>query len=337
MNTHIWGSHQISEASEYLKKGEVVAFPTETVYGLGADATNETAVRKIFEAKGRPSDNPLIIHVSSREQLAAFVTHIPKEAEAIMERFWPGPCTIVFEREGPLALSVTGGLNTVAVRMPDHPIALELIQQAGVPLAAPSANSSGRPSPTTADHVRHDLEGKISGIIDGGQTGVGLESTVIDVTIAGRPTILRPGGVSFEDLQDTLGQVYLDVHLEDSTQAPKSPGMKYRHYSPDKPVYILPESPEQKNQLVEKTKANGDRPGLLVSEETEKELISADECEIYLLGKKENPDEAASRLYDGLRVLDESSASVILAEAYPLEGIGRAYMNRLHKAAEWTE
>ncbi|EXJ23502.1 TsaC protein (YrdC-Sua5 domain) required for threonylcarbamoyladenosine t(6)A37 modification in tRNA [Alkalibacterium sp. AK22] len=337
MNTHDWDIHDIAEAAAYLKKGEVVAFPTETVYGLGADATNEEAVRKIFKAKGRPSDNPLIIHVSSKQQLQAYVTQIPKEAEAIIERFWPGPCTIVFERKGPLAPAVTGDLNTVAVRMPDHPVALELIRQAGVPLAAPSANLSGRPSPTTADHVRRDLEGKISGIIDGGSTGVGLESTVIDLTNPKRPTVLRPGGVSLEDLQDTLEHIYLDLHLKDGSQAPKSPGMKYRHYSPDKPVYILPENAEKQSELVKAFVLKGERPGLLVSEETAKDLLIPGEYEVYSLGEKAKPEEAASRFYDGLRMLDQTRASVIFAEAYSETGIGRAYMNRLHKAAEWTE
>ncbi|MCC5895918.1 MAG: threonylcarbamoyl-AMP synthase [Alkalibacterium sp.] len=334
METINWNPAQVDEAADWLKKGEVVAFPTETVYGLGADATNEEAVQKIYSAKGRPSDNPLIIHVSSLSQVNEFVTHIPEEAKLIMSHFWPGPCTIVLNKKGPLAQSVTGGLGTVGIRMPDHPVALALIEKAGVPLAAPSANSSGKPSPTTAAHVLDDLNGRIRGIIDGGATGVGLESTVLDLTDPETPTILRPGGVSLEELSEVLGDVYMDAHLQDDTQAPKSPGMKYRHYSPDKPVYILPEDSVQAEHIVDQLKRKGHIPGLLVSEQSAA-LLNQDKTVFFSLGDKNKPSEAASRLYDGLRGLDESSATVILAEPYKPLGIGSAYMNRLEKAAEW--
>ncbi|PRY82104.1 L-threonylcarbamoyladenylate synthase [Alkalibacterium olivapovliticus] len=334
MRTIKWQPSEIDEAADWLKKGEVVAFPTETVYGLGADATNESAVQKIYAAKGRPRDNPLIIHISSLSQMKEFVTEIPEKAELVMSHFWPGPCTIVLKKKGPLAQSVTNGLDTVGIRMPDHPVALSLIEKAGVPLAAPSANSSGKPSPTTAQHVINDLNGKISGVIDGGPTGVGLESTVLDLTDPKRPTILRPGGVSYEELTEVLGRVYIDGHLEDATQAPKSPGMKYRHYSPDKPVYILPVNGEQAAAIIEGLKNEGHQIGLLVSDQSLKFLRSKDTV-VFSLGDKSKPSEAASRLYDGLRVLDQSEVTVILAEPYDSSGIGRAYMNRLEKAAEW--
>lgn len=334
METVNWRSDQVNEAAEWIRKGEVVAFPTETVYGLGADATNETAVRKIYEAKGRPSDNPLIIHVSSVSQVKDYVTHIPEKAHLVMTHFWPGPCTIVLNKKGPLALSVTGGLDTVAIRMPDHPIALELIKKSGVPLAAPSANSSGKPSPTTAEHVGSDLDGKIRGIIDGGATGVGLESTVLDLTDPDRPTILRPGGVSLEELSDVLGIVYVDAHLEDQTQAPKSPGMKYRHYSPDKPVFILPEDQEDAAKVIDKLTNEGHTVGLLISKQSGM-AFGRFNTVMFSLGDKDKAEEAASRLYNGLRVLDQSNATIILAEPYESVGIGRAYMNRLEKAAEW--
>ncbi|MER2064495.1 MAG: L-threonylcarbamoyladenylate synthase, partial [Alkalibacterium sp.] len=232
MQTAFLDGSNLDEAAQYLRNGEVVAFPTETVYGLGADATNDEAVKKIFKAKGRPSDNPLIIHISSLAQLEDYVESIPDVAKTVISHFWPGPCTLVLNKKGPIAPSVTGDLETIGVRMPDHPVALELIEKAGIPLAAPSANSSGKPSPTTALHVKRDLEGNIKAIVDGGATGVGLESTVLDLTDPNKPTILRPGGVTIEDLESILGTVWLDTHLSDETAAPKSPGMKYKHYSP---------------------------------------------------------------------------------------------------------
>ena len=191
----------IKAAAELLRQGEVVSFPTETVYGLGADATNDQAVKKIYEAKGRPADNPLIIHVADLDQIAEYAVEVSEKAETVMQHFWPGPCTIVLKKKGPLAPTVTAGLSTVGIRMPSHPIALELIRACGKPLAAPSANSSGKPSPTAAEHVYRDLNGKISGIIDGGETGVGLESTVLDLSNPDKPAILRPGGISQAELE----------------------------------------------------------------------------------------------------------------------------------------
>lgn len=332
MNTHVWNADQIAEAAIHLENGEVIAFPTETVYGLGAVSTNEEAVKKIFIAKGRPADNPLIIHVSNRNQVTHYVKNIPEKAKLVMDHFWPGPCTIILEKDGPLALSVTGGLSTVGVRMPDHPIALKLIEAVGIPLAAPSANSSGKPSPTSAEHVKRDLEGKIKGIIDGGLTGVGLESTVLDLTDPENPTILRPGGVPHEELEKVIGKVGIDTHLNDPNAVPKSPGMKYRHYSPDKPVWILPPSIEESERVLMELEAKGEKVGLIASEENKETLNNASRI-YFSLGEKNYPEQAASLLYQALRELDDSKATIILAESYEEKGIGTAYMNRLDKAA----
>lgn len=332
MQTVFLDCKELDEAVTYLKRGQVVAFPTETVYGLGADATNEEAVKKIFEAKGRPSDNPLIIHISNVDQLESYVESIPEVAKKVIAHFWPGPCTIVLRKKGPLAPSVTGGLDTVGVRMPDHPLALELIEKAGFPLAAPSANSSGKPSPTTALHVKKDLDGKIQAIVDGGATGVGLESTVLDLTEPSKPTILRPGGVTLEELESVIGHIWLDTHLKDKSAAPKSPGMKYTHYSPEKPVWILPQSLEETGALMEELEKSEEKIGYLVSEEW-LEVLSKKHRLGYSLGEKNKPQLAAARLFSHLRALDEEDVTLILVEPYSKIGIGTAFMNRLEKAA----
>lgn len=332
MDTAFLDPSKLDEAAEFLKNGEVVAFPTETVYGLGADATNEEAVKKIFLAKGRPSDNPLIIHISSLDQLEQYVETVPDVARTVISHFWPGPCTLVLKKKGPIAAPVTGGLETIGVRMPDHPVALELIEKAGVPLAAPSANSSGKPSPTTASHVKRDLDGKIRAIVDGGATGVGLESTVIDLTDPKKPTILRPGGVTFEELEAVLGRVWLDTHLSDQSAVPKSPGMKYKHYSPEKPVWVLPDTLEAAANLIAELERDGEKAGLLVSSEWLEQLeTSRRTC--CSLGEKSKPQQAAARLFSSLRELDDEEVSIILVEPYEKKGIGTAYMNRLEKAA----
>ncbi|WP_423189908.1 L-threonylcarbamoyladenylate synthase [Alkalibacterium sp. f15] len=332
MQTIFLNSAELDQAVAYLKSGQVVAFPTETVYGLGADATNEEAVKKIFEAKGRPNDNPLIIHISNIDQLERYVQYIPDVAKTVMEHFWPGPCTLILKKKGPIAPSVTGGLDTIGVRMPDHPVALELIEKAGIPLAAPSANSSGKPSPTTALHVKKDLDGKIQAIVDGGATGVGLESTVLDLTDPERPTILRPGGVTSEELEEVLGKVWMDAHLSDASVGPKSPGMKYKHYSPEKPVWILPASLEQTREVMDQLEKSGEKIGFLVSDEWFEQLSNKNR-KGHTLGEKKNPQQAAARLFSSLRALDEEEVSLILVEPYSKVGIGTAYMNRLEKAA----
>ncbi|OJF91575.1 L-threonylcarbamoyladenylate synthase [Alkalibacterium sp. 20] len=332
MQTVFLNSKEIDQAVAFLKSGQVVAFPTETVYGLGADATNEEAVKKIFEAKGRPNDNPLIIHISNIDQLERYVESVPEVARTVINHFWPGPCTLILRKKGSIAPSVTGGLDTVGVRMPDHPVALELIEKAGVPLAAPSANSSGKPSPTTALHVTRDLNGKIQAIVDGGATGVGLESTVLDLTNPERPTILRPGGVTFEELEHVLGEVWTDDHLTDASIAPKSPGMKYKHYSPEKPVWVLPASLEQTIKVMDQLEKSGKKIGFLVSDEWFEQL-SNDSRMGQTLGEKKTPQQAAARLFSSLRALDDEDISLILVEPYLKVGIGTAYMNRLEKAA----
>lgn len=332
MQTAFLNANEIDKAASYLKSGQVVAFPTETVYGLGADATNDEAVKRIFEAKGRPNDNPLIVHIANINQLERYVESIPEAAEKVINHFWPGPCTIVLKKKGPLAPSVTGGLDTVGVRMPDHPVALELIEKAGVPLAAPSANSSGRPSPTTALHVRHDLEGKIKAIVNGGATGVGLESTVLDLTDPEKPTILRPGGVTLEELERVLGKVWMDTHLTDEKAAPKSPGMKYTHYSPDKPVWILPETLSEAQDVLSDLEEMGEKIGFLVSDRWMDRLSSENRVG-FTLGNKNKPQQAASRLFSSLRALDDEPVTIIVVEPYQKSGIGTAYMNRLEKAA----
>src|SRR5690606_22423426 len=223
----------IKQAAALLRQGKVVAFPTETVYGLGADARSDEAVSRIFQAKGRPSDNPLIVHIAELSQLEELVESVPPEARLLMDRLWPGPLTLVLPaKEGAVSSKVTAGLSTVAVRMPDHPVALELIRASGCPLAAPSANRSGRPSPTTARHVMDDLQGLADGVLDGGATGVGLESTVVE-TEERRMVVLRPGGISVEELRSFGVNVELDRALSVPTEAaPRSPGMKYTHYAP---------------------------------------------------------------------------------------------------------
>jgi L-threonylcarbamoyladenylate synthase len=339
MNTKLWivdksvenknGYPQLKEAAELLQKGEAVAFPTETVYGLGADATSDEAVAKIFAAKGRPSDNPLIVHIAKEEQLHSLVSAVPPEAEKLMKRFWPGPLTLIFPKKDGVSEKVTAGLNTVAVRMPDHPVALSLIAQANIPVAAPSANRSGRPSPTLASHVYEDLNGKIAGIVDGGATGVGVESTVLDCT-SDIPAILRPGGITKEQLEEVIGQVMIDPGLENETVKPKSPGMKYTHYAPKAPLTIVEGTREYIQQLVNEKKEEGLRVGVLTTEENA-DFYQADA--VLSCGKRSELATVATKLYEVLRAFDEAGVEVIYSESFPQEGIGIAIMNRLVKAA----
>ncbi|RBP94587.1 translation factor SUA5 [Cytobacillus firmus] len=321
---------QFSQAADLLKNNEVVAFPTETVYGLGGNAENDEAVRKIFEAKGRPSDNPLIIHIADKGQLDAFVTEIPQNAQALMDRFWPGPLTLIFNlKEGVLSHYATADLSTVAVRMPDHPVALALLNKTGLPIAAPSANRSGRPSPTTADHVWEDLNGRIAGLVDGGPTGVGVESTVVDCT-GDVPVILRPGGITREQLEEAVGEIRVDPALADESQAPKSPGMKYRHYAPDAPLYLVEGTKEDIQHFVEDKKKEGLSVGVLTTSEN-LEFYRADF--IYACGQRDKLETVASSLYEALRYFNTTDADIIFCEMFPGEGVGHAIMNRLMKAA----
>ncbi|MEK5322032.1 L-threonylcarbamoyladenylate synthase [Paenibacillus sp. FSL L8-0644] len=340
--TRIAAEKGIREAAVLLQAGETVAFPTETVYGLGADARSTKAVEAVFAAKGRPSDNPLIVHVSDADQLEGMVAEINDTARALMNMFWPGPLTLVLPVV-PQALSsrVTAGLDTVGVRMPDHPIALRLIAEAGCPLAAPSANRSGRPSPTLAQHVREDLEGRIGGILDGGPTGVGLESTVVQAADDGTVTILRPGGVTAEQLAAVARAVVLDRALaatpgEDTdSPAPRSPGMKYTHYAPRGRLSVVqgPSSVEVTGWIraaLAEASASGERTAVLAFDEHAAGYAGE---RVYTLGKLDALHEAAQRLYGVLRRCDEDGVTYILAESCPPKGLGDAVMNRLLKAA----
>ncbi|WAA09652.1 L-threonylcarbamoyladenylate synthase [Fervidibacillus albus] len=321
---------QIIEAARWLQKNALVAFPTETVYGLGANAKSDEAVKKIFEAKGRPSDNPLIIHISDQEEVAQYVEEIPEVASKLMDRFWPGPLTIILrKRKGILSDRATTSLPTVALRMPDHPIALAVIRASGLPIAAPSANLSGKPSPTKFTHVYNDMNGKIAGIIDGGDTGVGLESTVIDCTNP-TPVILRPGGITKEEIEGVIGEVLMDPALQSNDEKPKSPGMKYTHYAPKAPVLLVDGSDLFIQQTIDRYIAEGKKVGVLTTEE-KKNRWKAD---IVLgCGKRCDLSTVANRLYDSLRAFDETNVEIILSETFPNRGIGRAIMNRLMKAA----
>lgn len=321
---------KIKIASDLLKSGELAAFPTETVYGLGADARNQGAVAKIFKAKGRPADNPLIVHLHDINQVNLFTDQIPSKARQLMDAFWPGPLTIILNHTTGLAANnVTAGLDTIGLRIPSHPLAQKLLKISNIPLAAPSANISGKPSPTSADHVWHDLKGKVAGVVDGGPTGVGLESTVIDLSDKFHPIILRPGGVSKEEIEAVIGYVASSNLSKDEIDQPKAPGMKYRHYSPDKPVYIIDDT--WKESIAKLLKSN-QKIGILATDKILKQF-EKDNLQVFSLGKEGDVRSASQLLYKGLRYFDESSVTAILAQAFPKEGLGVAYMNRLEKAA----
>lgn len=318
----------IEEAAMWIKKGEVIAFPTETVYGLGANALDEQAVRKIFEAKGRPNDNPLIVHIADQTQLDELVTEVPEMAKVLIKHFWPGALTLIFKKKAAVAPSVTAGLDTVAVRMPDHPVARQLLRVAAVPVAAPSANLSGKPSPTSAEHVYHDLKNRIAGIVDGGQTGVGLESTVLDCS-GSSPVLYRPGGVTKEEIEAVIGPVKVDPSLLSTDRPPLSPGMKYTHYAPAGTLFLVRKQ-SQMNDLIKQAKAEGKRVGVLTTEEH----ASSYEADVTIIcGRRDNLSSVASALYEGLRSFDREGAEIIYAESFPYVGLGIAIMNRLEKAA----
>ncbi len=334
MKTTFWDIKQeynlaIKEAADAIRQGEVVAFPTETVYGLGADATNRDAVNKIFKAKGRPSDNPLIAHIGDVEQVASMTTSIPEKAKALMDAFWPGPLTIILQSNGVCAENVTAGLQTIGVRFPDHPTAIALLKAVGKPVAAPSANVSGRPSPTTAAHVLDDLNGKIYGILDGGSTGIGVESTVLDCTEE-IPVILRPGGVTKEMMEEVVGEVQVDSALHDKKEKPKAPGMKYTHYAPNAPLWLVEGSIDHMLQVVKDLIHQGKKVGVMVSEEHQHLFSNAI---VKSCGKKSDLHEIARNIYDVLRSFNEEDIDIIVGETYPKSGVGVAIMNRLEKAA----
>jgi len=317
-------------AAELIRSGELVAIPTETVYGLGANGLDEEAVKKIFEAKGRPQDNPLILHVADPNQMEDFCHHIPREAWILAEKFWPGPLTIVLPARDIVPKRTTGGLNTVAIRCPDSDITRAIIARAGVPVAAPSANISGKPSTTTAEHVRHDHDGKIAAIVDGGPCAVGVESTIVDLTE--QPArLLRPGGVTPEQLKEVLGELTIDEAVTaqiDPTKVVKAPGMKYRHYAPAAPVVIISGSREKAASYIHHFWQPGDR--VLCFEE---ELDLYADCAPLAYGRESDVLTLSAGLFDALRVLDDPSIGRVFARCPEGGGVAYAVQNRLKKAA----
>ncbi len=330
IKTIIIDKSQLNIGAEALKNGKLVVFPTETVYGLGADALNPEAVKSIFLAKGRPSDNPLIVHISDIEQLDQLVVNVSEVAKKLMDAFWPGPLTLVMEKSEIIPDIITAGLDTVAIRMPSDPIALELISKSGVPVAGPSANISGKPSPTSEEHVIQDLNHRVDVIIRGGNTTVGLESTVLDVT-CNPPKILRPGYITDEDIKKIAGDVAYDPYLKDKNQVPKSPGMKYKHYSPDAEVIIIkgPKTIEKMIEIKESNERNGMNVGIMATQE----ILSHFSGLTCSLGDEEDMESVANQLFYCLRELDVKGVDVILTHAVEKQGLGMAIMNRLEKAA----
>lgn len=326
---------KLQRVGEILKNGGLVAFPTETVYGLGGDALNKESSHKIYAAKGRPSDNPLIVHICRFEDIYPIVKEVPEEAEKIAKVFWPGPLTMILPKSDKVPLETTGGLDTVAVRMPSHPVAKALIDFSGGYVAAPSANTSGKPSPTVAKYVIEDMEGKINAIIDGGEVGIGLESTIIDLTVS-PPQILRPGYITQEKLAEVLGCVDTDATIlrSDSGQAPKAPGMKYRHYAPKGELTIVQGTDEQVVTYINEQAAwdmqNGERIGVIATSEMA-DRYQADV--IKTVGSRKDEDSIAHRLYTILREFDDEGVTRIYSEGFSAEGFGQAIMNRLLKAA----
>lgn len=325
----------IEEAGKILKEGGLVAFPTETVYGLGANALDEKAAGKTYAAKGRPSDNPLIVHIARTEDLEGIVKEVPASVKSIAERFWPGPLTMIFDKNEKVPLGTTGGLETVAIRMPDDEIARELILAGGGYISAPSANTSGRPSPTTAQHVAEDLDGKIEMILDGGSVEIGVESTILDMTVT-PPMILRPGAVTREMLCEVIGEVSVDAALlsENSTEAPKAPGMKYRHYAPKAEMIIVEGAADEAvkaiRQIAYEQTRLGYKVGIIATSESVGEYTTG---LVKTIGSRENEKTVARNLYKVLRDFDEEEVDYIYSEAFDEAGIGTAVMNRLGKAA----
>lgn len=353
---------ELAEAAAVLRSGGLVAFPTETVYGLGGNALDEDAARKIYAAKGRPSDNPLIAHISCAADLAPLVKEIPVAGRKLMEAFWPGPLTMIFPKSGRVPYGTTGGLDTVAVRMPDDPVAGRLIALAGVPVAAPSANTSGRPSPTTADHVWQDMNGRINMIIDGGPVGIGVESTIVDVS-SPVPSVLRPGAITMEMLREVLGEVTIDPAILGPMKEdirPKAPGMKYRHYAPRAELTLV-EAAEDETAGYEAVRGQGgggccgqmgdgqvERMVGKVRELAHEKLIQG--CQVGIIctdesrscytegtvrsiGARKSQESVAHNMYAVLREFDDLKVEYIFSESFSEDHLGQAIMNRLSKAA----
>lgn len=329
METKILKSTQIQEAADYLADGQLVAFPTETVYGLGADATRPDVVKEVYAAKGRPSDNPLIVHVSGPEMVWEYADNSYKPlAEKLMKAFWPGPLTIIMPiQPGKLSKTVTGGLTTAAFRMPNNAATLNLIKTFGKPIVGPSANTSGKPSPTLAKHVYHDLHGKIAAVLDDGPTKIGVESTVIDLSVD-VPTILRPGMITDKDLLKVIDNVNSDHHKVKAGEVPKAPGMKYKHYAPSAQVIIVDNKSDFK-QAIAQYQAKNVPMGVMAVDEILQEVPAG--IKTFSLG---NDVISASRdLFAGLRQLDADHVKFILAQGFPDADHGEAYSNRLNKSA----
>ena len=327
----------IARASKLISSGEIVAFPTETVYGLGANALDPLAISKIYQMKGRPSDNPLIVHVADMKTLRRLVNEISPRDMRIIKKFWPGPVTLVLKKSKIVPKITTGGLGTIAVRMPRNKIALALIKRSGFPIAAPSANISGRPSPTNASHVKDDLDGKVKMILDGGNTEIGIESTVIDMTLR-TPVILRPGGISKESIEDEIGEVHfhhslLGLHRR-TKKINKSPGMKYRHYSPNARVVIVEGSRIRAKakiiELTEKLKDEGKKVSIMTASKSLKPNVDS----VLYMGN--TLDTIARNLFANLRKADSDHIDVIVVQGIHYNNTGFAIMNRLKKAAAET-
>ena len=333
MNTLLLSSFDAATpalAAEIIRNGELVAIPTETVYGLGANGLDENAVAKIFEAKGRPQDNPLILHLSCAEEMDRYCHHVPQMAYRLAEKYWPGPLTIVLPARDCVPKRTTGGLDTVAVRCPDNDVTREIIRLAGVPLAAPSANISGKPSTTTAQHVLHDHDGRIAAVVDGGPCRVGVESTIVDLT-GDRPRLLRPGGVTPEELTDVLGDLVVDKAVTaqiDQDAVVKAPGMKYKHYAPDCDVVIVAGSRDKAAAYIRGHYIPGDR--VLCFEE---ELPLYEDCEPLAYGREDAVETLSAGLFAALRELDEAGVSRVFARCPVGGGVAYAVQNRLKKAA----
>ena len=332
METQIFTKENLDIAAKALQQGEIVSFPTETVYGLGAIATSQEAVLKVFKAKGRPSDNPLIVHISDIQQMTSTVEEIPEIALTLAKAFWPGPLTMILKaKPGIYAPALSAGLPTVSFRMPNHPLTLELITKVGIPLVGPSANLSTKPSPTKVEHVFEDMNGRIRGILDGGSSTVGVESTVIDLTNEEGPVILRPGVITKEQIESVIGPIQSSVTTKTGErEVPKSPGMKYRHYAPKTPVLVVEGAVESFTKAIQEAQNDGKTVGIMA----QNAIVDALEIGVegtYKMGT--SVDDMNRSLFDALRTLDYLGLDIILAQGAPEEGVGIAYMNRLKKAA----
>lgn len=328
----------LERAAAIIRDGGLVAFPTETVYGLGADALSAEASKKIYAAKGRPSDNPLIVHVAEFSDMEKIAQEMPEEAKKLADAFWPGPLTMIVRKNDKVPYETTGGMDTVAVRMPNHPVALELIRRSGGYIAAPSANTSGKPSPTLAEHVAFDMDGRIPMILDGGPVGIGIESTIVDLT-EDIPMILRPGYITPKMLEKVIGEVKMDpgIIASDSLQKPKAPGMKYKHYAPDADLKIV-EGDEAKvveyiNDNVNRLISQGYKVAVMTTEEGKHNYNKGI---IVSMGHKDDELSAARHLYAVLREFDNENVDYVFSESFETDNVGRAVMNRLIKAAGHT-